>query len=36
MRNNRPFTMDDFTAFFSWLVMGNVLWIILELQRSDW
>ena len=29
MRNNRPFTMDDFTAFFSWLVMGNVLWIIL-------
>lgn len=29
MRNNRPFTMDDFSAFFSWLVMGNVLWIIL-------
>lgn len=29
MRNNRAFTVDDFSAFFSWLVMGNVLWIIL-------
>lgn len=28
-RNNRPFGMDDFSAFASWLVMGNVLWIIL-------
>ena len=28
-RNNRPFSMDDFTAFSSWLFVGNVLWIIL-------
>lgn len=28
-RNNRPFSLDDFSAFASWLVMGNVLWIIL-------
>lgn len=28
-RNNRPFSMDDFTAFASWLFMGNVLWILL-------
>lgn len=28
-RNNRPFSLDDFTAFSSWLFMGNVLWIIL-------
>lgn len=28
-RNDRPFSIDDFSAFASWLVMGNVLWIIL-------
>lgn len=28
-RNDRPFSMDDFTAFASWLFMGNLLWIIL-------
>ena len=28
-RNNRPFSLDDFSAFASWLLMGNVLWIIL-------
>lgn len=28
-RNNRSFSADDFTAFASWLFMGNVLWIIL-------
>lgn len=28
-RNNRPFLLDDFSAFASWLVMGNILWIIL-------
>lgn len=29
IRNNRPFSVDDFSALISWLVMGNVLWIIL-------
>lgn len=29
MRNNRPFSVDDFSAFLSWLMMGNILWIIL-------
>lgn len=29
MRNNRPFSFDDLNAFFSWLLMGNVLWIVL-------
>lgn len=29
IRNNRPFSVDDFSAFISWLVMGHVLWIIL-------
>lgn len=28
-RNNRPFSLDDFSAFASWLVMGQVLWVIL-------
>lgn len=28
-RNNRPFSIDDISAFASWLVMGNVLWILL-------
>lgn len=28
-RNNRPFSIDDFSAFASWLVMGNILWIVL-------
>lgn len=28
-RNDRPLTMDDLSAFASWLVMGNLLWIIL-------
>lgn len=28
-RSNKPFSIDDISAFFSWLVMGNVLWIIL-------
>lgn len=28
-RNNRPFSLDDFTAFSAWLFMGNVLWIVL-------
>ncbi|CAK7902656.1 mitochondrial distribution and morphology protein 31 [[Candida] anglica] len=28
-RNNRPFSADDFSAFASWVVMGNLLWIIL-------
>lgn len=29
IRNNRPFSIDDISAFISWMVMGNVLWIIL-------
>lgn len=28
-RNDRSLTMDDLSAFASWLVMGNLLWIIL-------
>lgn len=28
-RNDRPLTMDDLSAFASWLVMGNLLWIFL-------
>lgn len=28
-RSMRPFNVDDFSAFFSWIVMGNVLLIIL-------
>ncbi|KAK9447694.1 uncharacterized protein V1518DRAFT_70650 [Limtongia smithiae] len=29
LRQVRPFNMDDMSAFFSWLIVGNVLWIIL-------
>lgn len=29
LRNDRPFSMDEMSAFASWLVMGNVLWILL-------
>lgn len=28
-RSNKPFSIDDVSTFFSWLVMGNVLWIVL-------
>ncbi|CAH2355348.1 mitochondrial distribution and morphology protein 31 [[Candida] railenensis] len=28
-RNNRPFSLDDFSAFASWVVMGNLIWFIL-------
>lgn len=28
-RSNRPFNTDDYSAFFSWLVMGNALILIL-------
>lgn len=28
-RNDRSLTMDDLSAFASWLVMGNLLWIVL-------
>lgn len=28
-RNNRKLTVDDFSAFALWLVMGNVLWVVL-------
>ncbi|KAM9940438.1 hypothetical protein OXX80_000069 [Metschnikowia pulcherrima] len=28
-RNDRPFSLDDFSAFASWLVLGQVLWIVL-------
>ncbi|KAL7665245.1 Mitochondrial distribution and morphology protein 31 [[Candida] zeylanoides] len=28
-RNNRPFSADDMSAFASWVVMGNLLWIAL-------
>ncbi|KAK9477931.1 mitochondrial distribution and morphology protein family 31/32 [Lipomyces japonicus] len=29
LRQVRPFNMDDMSAFFSWLIVGNVLWILL-------
>lgn len=29
MRNNRPFSTDDFSAFVSWFLMGHALWISL-------
>ncbi|KAK9495042.1 hypothetical protein V1508DRAFT_240998 [Lipomyces doorenjongii] len=29
IRQVRPFNMDDMSAFFSWLIVGNVLWVIL-------
>lgn len=28
-RNNRPFGLDDFSAFASWALFGNALWIVL-------
>ncbi|CUM63531.1 uncharacterized protein PRCAT00001108001 [Priceomyces carsonii] len=27
MRDNRPLSLDDISAFVSWLVMGNLLWV---------
>ncbi|KAK9455253.1 hypothetical protein V1511DRAFT_499903 [Dipodascopsis uninucleata] len=29
LRQVRPFNMDDMSAFFSWLIVGNVLWVLL-------
>lgn len=29
IRNNRPFSVDDMSAFVSWALMGNALWIVL-------
>lgn len=29
IRNNRPFSIDDMSAFVSWALMGNALWIVL-------
>lgn len=29
LRQNRPFNIDEFTAFFSWILMGNFLWILI-------
>ncbi|KAJ8101122.1 mitochondrial distribution and morphology proteins-domain-containing protein [Lipomyces tetrasporus] len=29
IRQVRPFNMDDMSAFFSWLIVGNVIWVIL-------
>ncbi|KAK9464016.1 mitochondrial distribution and morphology protein family 31/32 [Lipomyces oligophaga] len=29
LRQVRPFNVDDISAFFSWLIVGNVLWVIL-------
>lgn len=29
VRNNRPLSLEDFSAVISWWVMGNLLWIIL-------
>ncbi|CAI8508739.1 unnamed protein product [Pichia kudriavzevii] len=28
LRQNRPFNIDEVSAFFSWILMGNVLWIL--------
>jgi hypothetical protein len=28
MRQVRPFNVDDFSAFFSWLLLGHVVWIL--------
>lgn len=28
-RNNRPLSLEDFSAVASWLVMGNLLWVVL-------
>ncbi|ORY87565.1 mitochondrial distribution and morphology proteins-domain-containing protein [Protomyces lactucae-debilis] len=27
-RSNRPFRADDYSAFFSWIVFGHLIWII--------
>ncbi|KAK9364871.1 hypothetical protein V1509DRAFT_634985 [Lipomyces kononenkoae] len=29
IRQVRPFNLDDMSAFFSWLIVGNVIWVIL-------
>ena len=29
IRSVRPFNADDISAFFSWFILGHVLWIIL-------
>ncbi|KAK7205764.1 mitochondrion biogenesis protein [Myxozyma melibiosi] len=29
LRQVRPFNMDDMSAFFSWLILGNVIWVLL-------
>lgn len=29
IRSLRPFNIDDISAFFSWIILGHVLWIIL-------
>lgn len=29
LRQNRPFNVDEITAFFSWILMGNFIWIII-------
>lgn len=29
LRQNRPFNIDEITAFFSWILMGNFIWIII-------
>ncbi|TID30225.1 hypothetical protein CANINC_001232 [Pichia inconspicua] len=29
LRQNRPFNIDEISAFFSWILMGNVLWILI-------
>lgn len=29
LRQNRPFNVDEITAFFSWILMGNVLWVLI-------
>ncbi|KAF2237551.1 mitochondrial distribution and morphology protein family 31/32 [Viridothelium virens] len=29
IRSARPFTLDEISAFFSWILLGHVIWIIL-------
>lgn len=29
LRQNRPFNIDEISTFFSWILMGNVLWILI-------
>lgn len=29
LKQNRPFNIDEVTAFLSWILMGNVLWILI-------